>query len=187
MDRIAPRTLLFESFALDLRRGCLRAGDQEIELRPKTFEVLRYLVENAGRLVALDELHGAVWGDVVVTDDSIVQCIRELRSKLGDNDHRLIKTVARRGYVLDAAVSEQEAQPPASASASSISPPSGSPPTPPEGSQVELRPQPLRTITKLRVSLAAALVLLVGGALWAIHHLAGPPSAAKSEPCPDGR
>ncbi|MFI5461407.1 MAG: SUMF1/EgtB/PvdO family nonheme iron enzyme [Isosphaerales bacterium] len=173
MDRIVPRTLVFGRFALDLRRGLLRAGDHDIELRPKAFEVLCYLVENAGRLVALDELHKAVWGDVAVTNDSIVQCIRELRSKLGDNDHRLIKTVARRGYVLDAAVSEQEAQPP-----SSVSSPSGSPPMPHEGSQVELWPQPLRTITKLRVSLAAAVVLLVGGALWAMHHLAGPPSAA---------
>ncbi len=73
MDRIVPRTLVFGRFALDLRRGLLRAGDQDIELRPKAFEVLCYLVENAGRLVALDELHKAVWGDVAVTDDSIVQ------------------------------------------------------------------------------------------------------------------
>jgi len=93
MDRIAPRILLFDRFVLDLRRGCLRACGQDIELRPKAFEVLCYLVENAGRLVAHDELHEAVWGDVAVSNDSIVQCIRELRGKLGDDDHRLIKTL----------------------------------------------------------------------------------------------
>jgi DNA-binding winged helix-turn-helix (wHTH) protein len=54
MDRIVPRILVFDRFALDLRRGLLRAADQDIELRPKAFEVLCYLVENAGRLVALD-------------------------------------------------------------------------------------------------------------------------------------
>jgi DNA-binding winged helix-turn-helix (wHTH) protein len=60
MDRIVHRILLFDRFALDLTRGCLRAGDQDIELRPKAFEVLRYLVENAGRLVGKQELYEAV-------------------------------------------------------------------------------------------------------------------------------
>jgi formylglycine-generating enzyme required for sulfatase activity len=45
---------------------------------------------------------------VTVSDDSIAQCIRELREKLGDNDHNLIKTVSRRGYLLNAAVSAEE-------------------------------------------------------------------------------
>lgn len=101
MDQIIPRLLRFDRFALDLTRGCLRAGDQEIALRPKAFEVLRHLVENAGRLVSKQELFEAVWPNVTVTDDSLVQCIRELRDKLGDTDHRLIKTVPRRGYLLN--------------------------------------------------------------------------------------
>lgn len=98
------RVLSFDRFALDLTRGCLRAGGQEIELRPKPFEVLKYLVENAGRLIAKQELSEAVWPNVIVSDDSITQCIRELRSKLGDEHHRLIKTVSRRGYLLDTTV-----------------------------------------------------------------------------------
>ena len=40
---------------LDLDRACLFADGNEIALRPKTFNVLRHLVENAGRLVAKDE------------------------------------------------------------------------------------------------------------------------------------
>src|SRR3954467_2393153 len=98
------RVLYFDKFSLDLARGCLRAGDQDIELRPKTFEVLRYLAANAGRLVAKQELYDAVWPNVTVSDDSIAQCIRELRGKLADDDHNLIKTVSRRGYLLDATV-----------------------------------------------------------------------------------
>jgi len=110
MDHIVHRVLQFDRFVLDLTRGCLRAGDQEIDLRPKTFEVLCYLAENAGRLVPKQELYEAVWPNVTVSDDSLVQCIRELRHKLGDDDRRLIKTVSRRGYLLDAAVSAQAPQ-----------------------------------------------------------------------------
>src|SRR6267154_6237575 len=102
MNQVGHRILLFDRFALDLTRGSLRAGDHDIELRPKTFEVLRYLAENAGRLVSKQEIYDAVWPDVTVSDDSIAQCVRELRDRLGDNDHNLIKTVSRRGYLLSA-------------------------------------------------------------------------------------
>src|SRR5215467_10734156 len=105
MDHLVHRALQFDRFTLDLARGCLRVGDQEIDLRPKTFEVLCYFAENAGRLVPKQEVFKAVWPNVTVCDDSLVQCIRELRQKLGDNDHRLIKTVSRRGYLLEAAIS----------------------------------------------------------------------------------
>jgi DNA-binding winged helix-turn-helix (wHTH) protein/tetratricopeptide (TPR) repeat protein len=110
MDNLVHRALQFDRFTLDLARGCLRAGDQEIDLRPKTFEVLRYLAQNAGRLVPKQELFDAVWPNVFVCDDSLVQCIRELRQKLGDVDRRLVKTVSRRGYLLDATVSAQAPQ-----------------------------------------------------------------------------
>jgi sulfatase modifying factor 1 len=102
------RVLRFDRFELNLTRGCLRVDGRGIEVRPKAFEILRYLVENAGRLIPKQELCKAVWPHVAVSDDSLVQCIRELRQKLGDEDHRLIKTVARRGYLLDANVTVQE-------------------------------------------------------------------------------
>src|SRR5262245_57245562 len=105
MDETVRRQILpINEFTLDLTRGCLRAGDRNIELRPKAFAVLHHLAENAGRLVPKQELYQAVWPDVVVSDDSLVQCIRELRDKLGDQERRLIKTVHRRGYLLDVAV-----------------------------------------------------------------------------------
>jgi DNA-binding winged helix-turn-helix (wHTH) protein len=111
-DVAAPHVLYFDKFSLDFARGCLRTGDQEIELRPKAFEVLKYLAENAGRLVGKQELYDAIWPNVIVSDDSITQCIRELRSKLGDDDHSLIKTVSRRGYLLDATVTTTAPPPP---------------------------------------------------------------------------
>jgi DNA-binding winged helix-turn-helix (wHTH) protein len=94
--------LQFDRFTLDLTRGCLRLADQDIPLRPKTFEVLRHLAQNTGRLVAKQEFLEIVWSGIAVSDDSLLQCIRELRQKLGSDGHRLIKTVPRRGYLLDA-------------------------------------------------------------------------------------
>src|SRR5215467_11007670 len=123
MNQVVHKVLRFDRFALDLARGRLRAGDQDIELRPKTFEVLCYLAENAGRLVLKQELYEAVWPDVTVSDDSIVQCIGELRHKLGDDERNLIKTVSRRGYLLDTAVSE--GSPPSRSDAPVVLPPEG--------------------------------------------------------------
>jgi formylglycine-generating enzyme required for sulfatase activity len=102
MGESVQKVLWFDRFGLDLTRACLRLGDREIELRPKAFEVLRHLAVNAGALVPKQDLYAAVWPNVAVSDDSLVQCIRELRQKLGDHEHRLIKTVSRRGYLLDA-------------------------------------------------------------------------------------
>jgi formylglycine-generating enzyme required for sulfatase activity len=106
MNGISLRLLQFDRFCVDLARGSLRSGDQDIPLRPKSFDVLCHLARNAGRLVSKGELDQAIWPNVAVTDASLVQCIRELRDKLGDRERRLIKTVHRRGYMLDAVVTE---------------------------------------------------------------------------------
>jgi formylglycine-generating enzyme len=106
MENSAKRVLRFERFCLDLGRGALRAGDEEIALRPKSFEVLSYLASHAGRLVTKQELDDAVWPNVSVTDASLAQCIRELRDKLEDTQRTLLKTVHRRGYILDVVVTE---------------------------------------------------------------------------------
>ena len=105
MDQAVSRRLEFEQFTLDLTRACVHVGDSEVDLSPKAFDVLRHLAENAGRLVSKQELYDNVWPGVTVTDDSLIQRIRELRRVLGDDDHSLIKTVARRGYLLNATVS----------------------------------------------------------------------------------
>jgi TolB-like protein/DNA-binding winged helix-turn-helix (wHTH) protein len=91
------KRLQFGRYVLDLDRGCLFHEDKEVALRPKTFAVLLYLVENPRRLVSKDELFAAVWPKVAVTDDALVQSVGELRRALGDHGH-LIKTVPRRGY-----------------------------------------------------------------------------------------
>jgi TolB-like protein len=107
MQVASERAFGFGRFVLDLRRGCLRAGDREIELRPKSFGVLRYLVENAGRLVPKDEIIKAVWPEVTVTDESLTRCVSDIRLALEDGDQNIIKTMSRRGYIFAAPVSSE--------------------------------------------------------------------------------
>jgi DNA-binding winged helix-turn-helix (wHTH) protein/TolB-like protein/Tfp pilus assembly protein PilF len=106
MRKLAARynTYSFSDFTLDLARGSLLRDGQELKLRPKVFDALCYLVENNNRLVSKDELIKAVWPDSFVTDDSLVQCLVELRRALCDDNQAYIKTVPRRGYIFTAQV-----------------------------------------------------------------------------------
>src|SRR5258708_3076011 len=88
----------FEGYTLDIARNSLRAADREIALRRKSFELLRYLVENPDRLVTKEELFKAIWPDVVVTDESLGNCVSEVRQAIGDSKQTIIVTVPRRGY-----------------------------------------------------------------------------------------
>src|SRR5688572_3204964 len=99
----AANRLSFGRFVLDLTRGSLLLEGREVSLRPKTFAVLRFLAENPGRLISKEELLAAVWPNLVVTDDTLVQSIGELRRALGETGSRLIVTVPRRGYRFEVA------------------------------------------------------------------------------------
>lgn len=104
-----PKLLRFESFTLDLERLCLQGPAGQVDLRRKSFDVLRYLVEHGGRVVAKDELIKAVWRDVTVSDESLTQCMSEIRRAISDEHQRIIKTVPRRGYLLDPSITPIEA------------------------------------------------------------------------------
>ena len=97
-------TYQFGEFTLDVARGCVLRAGEEVKLRPKVYEALKYLVENPGRLISKKELIQAVWPDTFVTDDSLVQCTVELRRALDDQAQQLLKTVPRRGYLFAAEV-----------------------------------------------------------------------------------
>jgi predicted ATPase/DNA-binding winged helix-turn-helix (wHTH) protein len=99
-----PLIYEFGEFKLDQAKGCLLKGADEIKLRPKLHEALLYFLRNPGRLVPKQELIEAVWPGTFVTDDSLVQCVLELRRALGDHEQKLIKTAPRRGYIFAASV-----------------------------------------------------------------------------------
>ena len=61
-------------FTLDVSQGCLRRGDIEIALRPKSFALLQHLITHAGRLVTKDELLSKIWPNVIVGRGSPTVC-----------------------------------------------------------------------------------------------------------------
>lgn len=102
----------FAGFTLDLDRGALlTAGGAEVVLRPKSFALLRLFVESPGRLLDRDTILAAVWPGVVVGDEAITQCVREIRKAIGDEAQRVLRTVPKRGYVLTAEVVASEGGP----------------------------------------------------------------------------
>ena len=87
---------------VDLSLGTVtNGGSPPVALRPQAFAVLKLLAAKPGALVSKDELMAAVWPNVAVTDDSLVQCVTEIRRALGDDAHKIIKTVPKRGYVFE--------------------------------------------------------------------------------------
>src|SRR5580692_4525974 len=100
--------LHFAGFELDQQRVELRGrGGEAIKLRPKTFDMLTLFAANAGRVLSKQELMEAVWPNVHVGEDSLFQCIREIRTALGDDQRQMIKLVSGRGYRFEAAVSSE--------------------------------------------------------------------------------
>jgi DNA-binding response OmpR family regulator len=78
----------------------LRAG-REIELSPKEFRLLEFLLENDGRALTRDIILNRVWGhDCYVTDRTVDRFVTTLRNKIEDNprEPRYLKTVREVGY-----------------------------------------------------------------------------------------
>ena len=84
-----------------LRAEICRAGET-VPLRRKSFDVLVYLLQRPRRVVTKAELLDAVWKDRVVTEGSLKHCLMEVRAAIGDHERKLIRTVPRRGYILEA-------------------------------------------------------------------------------------
>ena len=98
------RRYQFGEFTLDLETGFLRRQREPVDVRAKAFDLLAYLVQRHGRVVTKDELVDAVWPGVAVTDNSLAQCMAEVRRVLGDDERNIIRTIPRRGYVFAADV-----------------------------------------------------------------------------------
>ncbi len=98
---ISHRGYRFGAFTLDIDRAAVLKNGQTLPLRRQSFDVLRYLLERAGRLVSKEELLAAVWGNTPVTDDSLTHCLIDIRKVLGDKQRELIRTVPRRGFIFD--------------------------------------------------------------------------------------
>lgn len=161
--------LRFAGFELDRQRAELRGPDGvAIKLRPKTFEMLRLFAASGGRVLSKQELMEAVWPNVHVGEDSLFQCIRELRTALGDERRQLIKLASGGGYLLAAEVVEAPAAGPAQGTAPLLGGSETSPAT--GGAAAPVRPQRAPFGLSRRAILAAVAglgVIVVGLAVAA--------------------
>jgi formylglycine-generating enzyme required for sulfatase activity/DNA-binding winged helix-turn-helix (wHTH) protein len=147
VSRKTARTYSFSGHTLNLTDGSLRRGDLEIKLRPKSFEALRYLVENAGRLIPKAELVAVLWpGAAAVSEDSLTHCVMDVRRALGDTAQEIVRTVPGRGYLFAAQVHICDTP------VASTRPP-------------EERPRPGRS-PRLVTSVAALTLIVIAAGLW---------------------
>jgi len=97
--------LRFSGFELDPERAELRRPDGgTIKLRPKALEMLRLFAASSGQVLSKQHLMEAVWPNVHVGEDSLFQCIREIRAALGDDKRQMIRVISGRGYLFEAEV-----------------------------------------------------------------------------------
>lgn len=106
---------LFPPFRLDvvnqyLVRQTVSGGHERVHLAPKAYDVLGYLVEQAGLLVTHEELLNAVWPNRCVGSQTLKQHVFNVRKALGDPPKlpQFIETHARRGYRFIASVRDDQ-------------------------------------------------------------------------------
>ena len=107
MESLPALVFRFANAEFEQLSGTLRVAGVERRLRPQTAAVLAKLLEHAGQLVTHDKLIQTVWGDTIVTDNSLAQCISEIRSLLGPSRDGVIETISRRGYIFQAPVVQE--------------------------------------------------------------------------------
>lgn len=101
------RIELAGGWVLDRMAHALRDPEgRPLELRPQAFDVLCVLAEHRGEVVTKETLFARVWPGLCVTDDSLVQAVGDIRRAFGEAGRSLVRTVPRRGYLLEAAAPE---------------------------------------------------------------------------------
>ena len=95
-----PRTCEFGDICIDFSRMTVKRGDSVVDIEPKVFDVLRFLIAHRDRLVTKEELLDGVWRDAFVAPNALTRAVAQLRKALGDDadEPRYIETAARRGY-----------------------------------------------------------------------------------------
>jgi WD40 repeat protein/DNA-binding winged helix-turn-helix (wHTH) protein len=85
---------------LDAENACLWRGSHEIQLSPKAFAVLQYLINHNGQITSKATLLDAIWPEKDISESALTSIIRDLRHALGDNSKHpnYIETRHRLGY-----------------------------------------------------------------------------------------
>ncbi len=102
IDLKCAETITFRGFVFRPKSGQLRTADgKAVDLRSQAAEALSALAARPGEIVSKDALMQAVWPDTFVTEDSLTQCIADIRRALGDDGHVIVQTFPKRGYRLN--------------------------------------------------------------------------------------
>src|SRR5262249_54414835 len=96
----------FDGFRIDAAKRLVWGNGEPLGLTPKVFDTLFYLVKNAGKTIAKDELMAAIWPDTIVEENNLNKNISALRQLLGEKpgEHRFIATVPGKGYKFVASI-----------------------------------------------------------------------------------
>lgn len=187
----APMRFRFDVFVLDTASGELLRDGQPVPLRRQTFRLLQVLVERAPDLLDRDTLLDEVWGRHALSPNVLPQAISELRQSLGDSAQapRFIETRHRRGYRFCAPVSAEDPPGLATPAAASQTPAApavtGVPAATPGAGEPGGSRDPLpRLAHAARWRVAAAALLLLGGALFLLTRPDAERVAAPSAPPP---
>jgi DNA-binding winged helix-turn-helix (wHTH) protein len=82
------------------RLDIARRGAELVDLEPKVFDLLAFLIRNRDSVVSRDALLEAVWDGRIVSESVVTTRINALRRALGDDGttQRLIRTITRKGF-----------------------------------------------------------------------------------------
>lgn len=99
----------FDEFQLCTKRRALFRQDEEIRLRRKAYECLRYLIEQSPRAVPKDELCGVVWAPRIISNETLTSTIKDIRQALDDRaqPRRYVRTLCGFGYRFVAPLADQ--------------------------------------------------------------------------------
>jgi two-component system, OmpR family, phosphate regulon response regulator PhoB len=100
----ADEVLRYGDVIMDLAAHRVRRNGRELHLGPTEFRLLRFFLENPGRVFTREQLLDRVWGrDIYVEPRTVDVHIRRLRKAInGPKERDLIRTVRSAGYALDA-------------------------------------------------------------------------------------
>jgi DNA-binding winged helix-turn-helix (wHTH) protein len=94
----------FEGFVLDAARFELRNAEETRPLPQRSFDLLRYLLEHAGRVVTKEEIFEQFWKDAHVGQAVLAVHVRTIRRALGAQAARILTNVRSRGYMISCPV-----------------------------------------------------------------------------------
>jgi DNA-binding winged helix-turn-helix (wHTH) protein/tetratricopeptide (TPR) repeat protein len=93
-----PRVWAFGEHLLEESERRVSRRGAALDLTPKAFDLLVFLVERSGRLVTKAELMEGLWPDTFVEDGTLARHVSSLRRALGDEESGLIETIPKSGY-----------------------------------------------------------------------------------------